>query len=173
MPEAVDLNETPSCPAVLSSGSLSRDPTTLTLVNARGSYGTTAKPTQKSIAIIFRKNRSYIEERNIELEDRYNALIRKSLPKKFKDSGSFNLPVSIGALYVDNALLDLGASINLIPWAMLKKIGDLEIKPTKMTLKLADQVTKYPYGMVEDVLVKVDKFTFPVDFVVMDVDPAC
>ena len=51
---------------------------------------------------------------------------------------------------------------------MLKKIGDLEIKPTKMTLKLADQVTKYPYGVVEDVLVKVDKFTFPVDFVVME-----
>jgi len=63
----------------------------------------------------FRKNRSYIEERNIELEDRYNALIRKNFPKKFKDSGSFNLPVSIGALSVDNALLDLGASINLIP----------------------------------------------------------
>ena len=115
----------------------------------------------------FRKNRSYIEERNIELEDRYNALIRKSLPKKFKDPRSFNLLVSIGALSVDNALLDLGASINLIPWAMLKKIGDLEIKPTKMTLKLVDQVTKYPYGVVEDVLVKVDKFTFPVDFVVM------
>ncbi|XP_068461559.1 uncharacterized protein [Phaseolus vulgaris] len=51
---------------------------------------------------------------------------------------------------------------------MLKKIDDLEIKPTKMTLKLADQVSKYPYGVVEDVLVKVDKFTFPVDFVVMD-----
>ena len=76
--------------------------------------------------------------------------------------------MSIGALFVDNALLDLGASVNIIPLAMLKKIGDLEIKPTKMTLKLADQVTKYPYGMVEDVLVKVDKFTFPVDFVVMD-----
>jgi len=78
----------------------------------------------------FRKNRSYIEERNIKLEDKYNTLIKKSLPKKFKDPGSFNLPMSIGALSVDNALLDLGASINLIPWAMLKKIGDLEIVPT-------------------------------------------
>ncbi|XP_068504555.1 uncharacterized protein [Phaseolus vulgaris] len=116
----------------------------------------------------FRKNRSYIEERNIELEDGYNVIIQKGLPKKFKDPGSFNLPVSIGALLVANALLDLGASVNIIPLAMLKKIGDLEIKPTKMTLKLADQVTKYPYGVVEDVLVKVDKFTFPVDFVVMD-----
>ena len=85
-----------------------------------------------------------------------------------KDPGSFNLPVSIGALSVDNALLDLGASINLIPWAMMKKIGDLEIKPTKMTLKLVDQVSMYPYGVVEDILVQVDKFTFLVDFVVMD-----
>jgi len=85
------------------------------------------------------------------------------LPKKSKDSGNFNLPVSISVLFVDNALLDLGASINLILLAMLKKIGDLKIKPTKMTLHLANRVTKYPYGVVEDVLVKVDKFTFLVD----------
>jgi len=116
----------------------------------------------------FRKNRSYIEKRNIELEDRYSVIIQKGLPQKFKDPRSFNLPVSIGALFVDNALLDLGVSVNIIPLAMLKKISDLEIKPTKMTLKLVDQVTKYPYGVVEEVLLKVDKFTFPVDFVVMD-----
>jgi len=65
-------------------------------------------------------------------------LFIKGLPKKSKDLGSFNLHVSIGALFVDNALLDLGASINLIPLAMLKKIDDLKIKPTKMTLQLAD-----------------------------------
>jgi len=116
----------------------------------------------------FRKNRSYIEERNIELEDTYNAIIKKGLPKKSKDPGSFNLPVSIGVFFVDNALLDLGASVNIILLGMLKKIGDLEIKPTKMTLKLADRVTKYPYDVVEDVLVKVDKFTFHVNFVVID-----
>jgi len=51
---------------------------------------------------------------------------------------------------------------------MLKKIDDLEIKSTKITSKLADQVIKYPYGVVEDVLIKVDKFTLPMDFVVMD-----
>jgi len=124
---------------------------------------------QDSTVENFRKNRSYIEERNIELEDRYNALIQKSLPKKFMDLGSFNLPMSIGALSVDNALLDLGASINLIPLAMLRKIGDLEIQPTKMQLQLADRSIKYPYGVVENVLVKVDKIMFPVDFVVMDI----
>jgi len=52
--------------------------------------------------------------------------------------------------------------------AKVQGLADTEIKPTKMTLKLVDQVTKYPYGVVEDVFFKVDKFTFPVDFVVMD-----
>jgi len=113
-------------------------------------------------------NKSYIEERNIELEDRYNAIIQNGLPNKSKDTGNFNLPVTIGALSLNKALLNLGASINLIPLAMLKKIGDLEIKPTMMTLRLADRVTKYPYGVVKDVLVKVDKFIFLVDFVIMD-----
>jgi len=79
----------------------------------------------------FRKNRSYIEERNIELEDRYSVIIKKGLPTKFKDPKSFNLLVFIGVLSVDNALQDLGASINLIPLEMLKKIGDLEIKPPR------------------------------------------
>ena len=96
--------------------------------------------------------------------------IQKGLPKKLKDPGSFNLPMSIGALSVDKALLDLGASINLIYLAMLKKIGYLMIKSTKMTLQLVDRVTKYPYGVVEDVLVKEDKFIFTMDFVVMDME---
>jgi len=69
---------------------------------------------------------------------------------------------------MDNALLDLGASINLIPLAMPKKIGDLEVQLTKMQLRLADISIKYPYGVVEDVLVKVDEFTFPVDIFIMD-----
>jgi len=66
------------------------------------------------------------------------------LPPKSKDLGSFNLFVSIGALFVDKALLDLGASINLISLAMLRKISDLEIKPTKIQLQLADRSIKYP-----------------------------
>ena len=68
------------------------------------------------------------------------------------------------------ALLDLGASINLIPLSMLKKIGELEIKPTRVTLQLADRSIKYLHGVVEDVLVKVDKFLFLVDFVIMEME---
>jgi hypothetical protein len=68
------------------------------------------------------------------------------------------------------ALLDLGASINLMPLSMLKRIGDLEVKPTRMTLQLANRSLKFPNGVAEDVLVKVDKFVFPVDFVIMDIE---
>jgi len=71
---------------------------------------------------------------------------------------------------VEKSLLDLGASINLMPLAMMKMIGDLEVKPTKMTLQLVDGSIKYLYGVVEDVLAKVDKFMFHVDFFVMDTE---
>ena len=54
--------------------------------------------------------------------------------------------------------------------SLLRRIGDLEVKPTKMTLQVADRSLKFPYGVAEDVLVKVDKFVFPVDFVIMDIE---
>ena len=53
---------------------------------------------------------------------------------------------------------------------MLKKIGDVEVRPTRITLQLADRSIKYPYEIVEDMIVKVDKFLFSVDFVVMDME---
>ena len=70
----------------------------------------------------------------MELEARCSAIIQKSLPHKTKDPGSFTIPILIGALPVGKALLDLGASINLMSLSMLKRIGDLEVKPTRMTL---------------------------------------
>jgi len=76
----------------------------------------------------------------------------------------------VGNLYIGKALLDLGASINLIPLSMLRKIGEIDVRPTRMTLQLADRSIKHQYGVVEDLLVKVDKFLFPVDFVVMDIE---
>nr|KYP32909.1 hypothetical protein KK1_046294 [Cajanus cajan] len=92
------------------------------------------------------------------------------LPTKSKDPGSFTLPVTIRSLAIGKALLDLGASINLMPLSMLQRIGDLEVKPTRMTLQLANRSVKYPHGIVEDVLVKVDHFLFFADFVVMDIE---
>jgi len=64
------------------------------------------------------------------------------------------------------ALLDLGASINFIPLSILKKIRDVEVRPTRMTLQLADRSIKHSYEIVEDLIVNVDKFLFRLDFVV-------
>ena len=115
------------------------------------------------------KKRRFSEE-TVELEAGCNAIIQKSLPQKSKDLRSFTIPVIIRLLLVGKALLDLGADIHLMPLSMLRRIGDLEVRPTRMTLQLANRSMKYPYGVAEDVLVKVDKFMFPVDFVVMDIE---
>ncbi|KAL5575067.1 hypothetical protein UlMin_016766 [Ulmus minor] len=67
-------------------------------------------------------------------------------------------------------LCDLGASINLMPLSVFRKLGLGEVKPTLISLQLADRSVKYPRGVIEDVLIKVDKFIFPADFVVLDME---
>ena len=70
------------------------------------------------------------------------------------------------------ALLDLGASMNLLPYSMYKHLGLGELKPISITQSLADRSIKIPKGTVEDVLIQVDKFYYPVDFVILDTEPA-
>ncbi|RVW42606.1 Retrovirus-related Pol polyprotein from transposon 297 [Vitis vinifera] len=77
----------------------------------------------------------------------------------------------IGGKVVEKALLDLGASVNLLPYSVYKQLGLGELKPTSITLSLADRSVKIPRGIIEDVLVQVDNFYYPVDFVVLDTDP--
>ena len=72
---------------------------------------------------------------------------------------------------MEKALLDLGASVNLLPYSVYKQLGLGGLKPTSITLSLADRSVKIPMGIIEDVLVQVDKFYYPVDFVVLDTNP--
>ena len=90
---------------------------------------------------------------------------------KYKDLGSPTILVNIGGTCIDKALLDLGASVNLLPYSMYKQLGLGELKSTNITLSLADRSVKIPKGIIEDVLVKVDKFYHPVDFVVLNAEP--
>ena len=90
---------------------------------------------------------------------------------KYKDPRSLTISVNIGGTCIDKALLDLGVSLNLLAYSMYKKLGLGELKPTNITLSLVDRSMKIPKGIVEDVLIKVDKFYYPVDFVVLDTDP--
>ena len=104
------------------------------------------------------------------LIEQVSSIIQCKTPVKYKDPGSPTISVNIGGTCIDKALLDLGASLNLLPYSMYKQLGLGELKPTNITLSLDDRSVKIPKGMFEDVLVKVDKFYFLVDFVVLDTE---
>ena len=87
---------------------------------------------------------------------------------KYKDPGCPTILVNIRGFSVEKALLDLGASVNLLPYSMYKHLGLGELKPTSITLSLADRSIKIPKGTIEDVLIQVDKFYYPLDFFVHD-----
>ena len=90
---------------------------------------------------------------------------------KYKDPGCPTILVNIGETCVEKVLLDLGASVKLLPYSVYKKLGLGELKTTTTTLSLANRSVKIPEGIVEDVLVKVDIFYYPMDFVVLDTEP--
>jgi hypothetical protein len=77
----------------------------------------------------------------------------------------------IGEHKFERALLDLGASVNLLPYSVFQSLNLGELKPTFVTLLLADRSVKVPKGIVEDVLVQVDKFIYSMDFIVLDTQP--
>ncbi|XP_061357987.1 uncharacterized protein LOC133302249 [Gastrolobium bilobum] len=110
------------------------------------------------------------EYETVNLTEECNAIIQKKLPTKVKDPGSFSIPCTIGKVEVDNVLCDLGASINVMPLSMMKNLGITEVKPTRTIVQLADRSSKQAYGIIEDILVKVDKFIIPVDFVILDIE---
>ncbi|KAA3479686.1 Integrase, catalytic core [Gossypium australe] len=106
----------------------------------------------------------------MELNVVWSAILQNKLPNKLKDPWSFTVPCLIGSLNIDNALVDLGASINVMPYKMFKQLGPGRPKQTRMSIQLADGTIRYPRGVIEDVLVKIDKFIFPNDFAVLDMD---
>nr|GEV49009.1 reverse transcriptase domain-containing protein [Tanacetum cinerariifolium] len=95
-------------------------------------------------------------------------MLLKKLPEKLEDPGKFLIPCDFLGIDVCHALADLGASINLMPLSIWKKLSLLELTPTRMTLALVDRSITRPKGVTEDVFVKVRKFHFPTDFVVVD-----
>ena len=110
-------------------------------------------------------------EKKAFLTEQVSAIIQSRNPVKYKNPGSPTISVNIGGNCIDKSMLDLGASVNLLPYSVYKQLGLGELKPTNITLSLADRLVKIPKGIVEDVLVKIDKFYYPVDFVVLDTEP--
>ncbi|XP_038882417.1 uncharacterized protein LOC120073686 [Benincasa hispida] len=122
----------------------------------------------KFLKDILANKRKIKENETVALTYECSALFQNNLPAKMKDPGSFTLPCTIGGNMVENALFDLGASINLMPSSIFKKIDIGEARPTTITLQLVDKSIKLPEGKIEDVFVQVDKFIFPADFVILD-----
>ena len=104
------------------------------------------------------------------VEGNCSVVIQRTLPPKHKDPGVVTIPCSIGEVVVGKALIDLGASINLMPHSMCRRLGELEIVPTRRTLQLADRSITRLYGVIKAVLIQVKQLVFPADFVVMDIE---
>ncbi|XP_027171423.1 uncharacterized protein LOC113770988 [Coffea eugenioides] len=99
-----------------------------------------------------------------------SAVLQRKLPPKCGDPGRFTVPCKIGNTLIRNTLLDLGASINVMPKSMYASLNLGPLKETEIIIQLADRTNAYPDGLVEDVLVKVNELIFPADFYVLDMD---
>ncbi|XP_076941987.1 uncharacterized protein LOC143611702 [Bidens hawaiensis] len=99
-----------------------------------------------------------------------SAEVLNCVPEKLSDPGVFTIPVLFGSDAMSEALAELGASINLMPYSLYEKLELGELTSTRVSLSLADRSVKYPRGIIENLLVKVDKFVFLVDFVVLDME---
>ena len=119
---------------------------------------------------LLRKNRKFTEEGIVSLNATCSAIIQKSIPEKMQDLGSFTIPWMIGNADMGKALCDSGASINLMPLSVAKRLSLRKLTPTAMTLQMADRTLAHPEGILEDVLIKVIKFVFLVDFVVINIE---
>ncbi|XP_042027728.1 uncharacterized protein LOC121774888 [Salvia splendens] len=107
------------------------------------------------------------EGRMITDENVSSVIQRSDLPSKKTDPGMFTLPISIGDIQVEHAMCDLGASINVLPYAIHKKLGEAKLVDTDIMIQLADRYCIHPERILEDVIVKVNNFLYPADFFVI------
>ena len=124
----------------------------------------------KFLKNILSKKKKITDEGVVSLTATCNAVIQKSLPAKMKDPGSFTIPCTIGKYEFKKALCDSSASINLKPLSGVQRLSLGELTPTTITLQMADRSMSQLEGVLEDVLDKVGKFIFLVDFVVMKME---
>ncbi|XP_022880958.1 uncharacterized protein LOC111398263 [Olea europaea var. sylvestris] len=97
-------------------------------------------------------------------------LFKRKLPAKCKDPSMFTIPCTIGDTKFEKAMLDLGASINIMPYSMYTSLKLGPLVKTSVVIQLADRSNAYHRGVIEHVLVKVNELVFPADFYVLDME---
>ena len=125
---------------------------------------------EKFMKDILSKKRKITEEGIVSLIVTCSTVIQKTIPEKMHDPGSFTVPCKIGDADMGKALCDSRASINLMPLSVAKRLSLGELTPISITLQMADRTLAHLEGILEDVLIKVGKFVFPVDFVVINIE---
>ncbi|KAM2160752.1 hypothetical protein ACFX1Q_043814 [Malus domestica] len=106
----------------------------------------------------------------VKVSENVSAILQRKMPPKCKDPGSFTIPCIIGNNRFENAMLDLGASINVMPYSVYASMNLGELKNDGVIIQLADRSNAYPKGVLEDVLVQVNQLIFPGDFYVLDME---
>ncbi|GJS64352.1 reverse transcriptase domain-containing protein [Tanacetum coccineum] len=104
------------------------------------------------------------------LSDESSAILQNKVPPKLGDPGSFFIPCNFNKTFSCNALAGLRASINLMPYSLYAKLYLETLKPTKMSVRLANRSFQYPVGIAKNMLVEVGKFIFPTDFVILKME---
>ena len=125
---------------------------------------------EKFMKEILSRKRKIAEEGIVNMIATCSAVIQNSLPEKMQDLGSFTIPCEIRHADMGKTLCDSGASINLMPLSVAKRLSLGELTPITMTLQMVDRTLPHLEGILEDVLIKVGKFIFEVDFVVIDIE---
>ncbi|CAN6542455.1 unnamed protein product [Malus baccata var. baccata] len=110
------------------------------------------------------------EKEVVHVSENVSAILQRKLPPKCKDPGSFTIPCVIGNTRFESAMLDLGASINVMPYSVYASMNLGALKHDGVIIQLADRSNAYPKGVLEDVLVQVDHLVFPADFYVLEMD---
>ncbi|XP_058008920.1 uncharacterized protein LOC131183072, partial [Hevea brasiliensis] len=124
----------------------------------------------KFLREILSNKRRLEDYETVALTEECSALLQNKLPPKLKDPGSFSIPCHIGETSIERALCDLGASVSLMPLSICEKLKVGNLKPTTISLQLADRSIKYLVGILENVPLKVGKFFIPVDFIVLEME---
>ncbi|CAN6560744.1 unnamed protein product [Malus baccata var. baccata] len=106
----------------------------------------------------------------VNVGENVSAILQHKLPPKCKDPGSFTIPCVIGNTRFESAMLDLGASINVMPYSIFASMNLGVLKNDIVIIQLADRSNAYPKGVLEDVLVQVNHLIFPADFYVLEMD---
>ncbi|XP_073525467.1 uncharacterized protein [Phyllobates terribilis] len=107
-------------------------------------------------------------KQKVQVSKGVSAMFQQKVAKKCSDPGMVSIPCTIGETKIDNAMLDLGVSINVLPYSLYNLLGLGPLNETGIVIQLADRSSVYPKGIVEDVLVMVDHLIFPADFFVLD-----